>query len=233
MEQGSPEWKAARLGRLTASCVADATDVLKSGKPGAKQSTYMGKLIAERLTGIVVEKYQNDLMRWGTAQEPEARSLYAFLCGIDVETVGFIDHPSIAMSGASPDGLVGTDGLIEIKCPSTSTHVDTLVSQAIPEEYVKQIDWQLACTGRQWCDFVSYDPRLPPHLSIFIKRRERDEAAIAALEASARKFLDEIAAKIAALNALYPNSSQSRDEGRGAAQSPLASGAPANISEVA
>lgn len=203
MEQGSEAWKAARLGRLTASRVADATDLLKSGKPGAKRETYMGELVAERLTGLVVEKYQNELMRHGTEQEPQARSLYEFMRDVDVELVGFVPHPTIAMAGASPDGLVGADGLIEIKAPSTMTHVNTLLAQEIPEEYVKQIDWQMACTGRLWCDFVSYDPRLPPHLALFIKRRERDEDAIAELEAQARAFLAEIDAKVSALETLY------------------------------
>ena len=203
MEQGTPEWKAARLGKLTASRVADATDLLKSGKPGAKRVTYMGELIAERLTGIVVEKYQNDLMRWGTEQEPEARAMYEFFHSVEVAQIAFVEHPSISMAGASPDGLVGAEGLIEIKCPSTSTHVDTLLAQAIPEEYVKQIDWQMACTGRLWCDFVSYDPRLPPHMAMFVCRRERDDAAISALEADARAFLVEIDMKVDALNALY------------------------------
>lgn len=203
MEQGSPEWKAARLGKLTASRVADATDLLKSGKPGAKRITYLGELIAERLTGIAVDKYQNDLMRWGTQQEPEARAMYEFFHGVEVKTVGLIDHPSIAMAGASPDGLVGADGLIEIKCPSTSTHVDTLLAQAIPEEYLKQIDWQMACTGRRWCDFVSYDPRLPPHMAMFVCRRIRNDEAITALETDARAFLAEIDAKVAALDALF------------------------------
>lgn len=201
--QGSDAWKALRLGRVTASRVADATDLLKSGKPGAKRETYMGELIAERLTGLVVEKYQNDLMRHGSAMEPDARALYEFMRGIDVEQVAFVEHPTISMSGCSPDGLVGSDGLIEIKAPSTSTHVDTLLSQAIPEEYLKQIDWQMACTGRAWCDFVSYDPRLPPHMALFIKRRERDEVAVAALEAGVREFLAEIDAKVTTLNALY------------------------------
>lgn len=129
--------------------------------------------------------------------------MYEFFHGVEVETAGLIDHPSIAMAGASPDGLVGTDGMIEIKCPSTSTHVDTLLAQAIPDEYVKQIDWQMACTGRRWCDFVSYDPRLPPHMAMFVCRRERDDEAIAALEADARAFLAEIDAKVEALNAIY------------------------------
>ncbi len=203
MIQGSPEWLAARCGRLTASRIADATDLLKSGKPGAKRTTYLGELIAERLTGLVVEKYQNDLMRWGTQQEPEARAMYEFFHGVEVEAVGFIEHPAIAMAGASPDGLVGADGLIEIKCPSTSTHIDTLLAQAIPEEHIKQIDWQMACSGRSWCDFVSYDPRLPPHMAMFVCRRTRDDEAVAALETSAREFLAEIDGKVAELRRLY------------------------------
>lgn len=201
--QGSDAWKAMRLGKVTASRVADATDLLKSGKPGAKRETYLGELIAERLTGIAVEKYQNKLMRWGSAQEPEARALYEFMRSVDVEQVAFVPHPTIPMAGCSPDGLVGDDGMIEIKAPSTSTHVDTLLAQAVPDEYRKQMLWQMACTGRRWCDFVSYDPRLPPHLSLFVCRLERDDAAIAELETSVRGFLAEIDMKVDALTALY------------------------------
>lgn len=201
--QGSDQWKALRLGRVTASRVADATDFLKNGKASAKRETYLGELIAERLTGIAVEKYQNELMRHGTAMEPDARALYEFLHGVEVAQVAFVEHPTIAMAGCSPDGLVGDDGLIEIKAPSTSTHVDTLLAQAIPDEYRKQCLWQMACTGRAWCDFVSYDCRLPPHLSMFVCRLERDDAAIAELEASVRTFLAEIDMKVDRLNALY------------------------------
>lgn len=216
MEQGSDAWKAIRLGKVTASRVADATDLLKSGKPGAKRETYLGELIAERLTGLVVEKYQNELMRHGTAMEPDARALYEFLHGVEVDQVAFVSHPTIPMAGCSPDGLVGDDGLIEIKAPSTSTHVDTLLTQAVPDEYRKQMLWQMACTGRQWCDFVSYDPRLPPHLTMFVCRMERDDTAIADLEHQVRTFLAEIDMKVDALNALYSGSSQSRDGSRGA-----------------
>jgi putative phage-type endonuclease len=203
MEQGSKEWHAIRLGKVTASRVADATDLLKSGKPGAKRETYLGELIAERLSGVAATKFQNDLMRWGKEQEPQARSLYEFMFNVEVEQVAFVDHPSIAMSGASPDGLVGTDGGVEFKCPSTATHINTLLAQEIPEEHIKQIDWNIACTGRQWWDFASYDPRLPPHMSLFVKRRQRDDAAISALETDVAAFLAEVDMKVDALRALY------------------------------
>lgn len=203
MEQGSAEWHAARLGKVTASRVADATDVLKSGKPSAKRETYLGEIIAERLAGVAAERFQNNLMRWGTEQEPQARSLYEFMFNVEVALIGFVDHPALPMAGASPDGLVGSDGLIEIKCPSTSTHVDTLLAQEIPAEHVKQMLWQMACTGRQWCDFVSYDPRLPPEMALFVKRLPRDAEAIAALETEIAAFLSEVAAKVDALRALY------------------------------
>lgn len=203
MEQGSEEWHAIRLGKVTASRVADATDLLKSGKPGAKRETYLGELIAERLTGAAVMKFQNDLMRWGKEQEPQARSLYEFMFNVEVEQVAFVDHPSIAMAGASPDGLVGGEGLVEIKCPSTATHIDTLLRQEIPAEHVKQMVWQMSCTGRQWCDFVSYDPRLPPHMSLFVKRLDRDDDAVRALETDVAAFLAEVDMKVDALRALY------------------------------
>lgn len=203
MEQGSEAWHAIRLGKVTASRVADATDLLKSGKPGAKRETYLGELIAERLTGAAVMKFQNDLMRWGKEQEPQARSLYEFMFNVEVEQIAFIDHPTIDMAGASPDGLVGAEGLVEIKCPSTATHIDTLLRQEIPAEHVKQMAWQMACTGRQWCDFVSYDPRLPPHMALFVKRFEPAPEDIAALETDVRAFLAEVDAKVDALRALY------------------------------
>lgn len=203
IKQGSQAWAELRRGKVTASRVADATDLLKSGKPSAKRETYMGELIAERLTGLVVEKYQNELMRHGTAMEPDARALYEFMLGVNVEQIAFVEHPTIPMAGCSPDGLVGSDGLIEIKAPSTSTHVDTLLAQAIPDEYRKQCVWQMACTGRRWVDFISYDPRLPPHLTMFVCRLERADAAIAELETSVRAFLAEIDMKVDALNALY------------------------------
>lgn len=200
--QGTPEWHALRIGKVTASRVADVIARTKTGW-GASRTNYMAELIAERLTGEAAEKFTNAAMVWGTEKEPDARSAYEFFRDASVTEIAFVPHPSIAMTGASPDGLVGSDGLVEIKCPNTATHLDTLLSQSIPAKYVTQMLWQMACTERQWCDFVSYDPRLPESMSLFVKRVERDETAIAGLEKDVSAFLAELADKLSKLNSLY------------------------------
>ena len=200
--QGSPEWFALRVGKVTASRVADVIAKTKTGW-GASRANYMAELIAERLTGEPAEKYTNAAMAWGTEKEPDARAAYEFFRDAHVVEVAFINHPVIGMTGASPDGFVGDHGLVEIKCPNTATHLDTLLSQSIPGKYVTQMLWQMACTGRQWCDFVSYDPRLPEAMSLFVKRVERDDKEIADLEAKVAEFLGELDRKLAQLNAIY------------------------------
>jgi hypothetical protein len=142
-------------------------------------------------------------MQWGTDQEPHARAAYSFLYDVDVEEIAFVDHPEIAMSGASPDGLVGLDGLVEFKCPNTATHLDTLLSETVPGKYVTQMQWQMACTGRAYCDFASFDPRLPPSMQLFVKRVDRDASLILDLETEVSAFLAEIDAKVAALTERY------------------------------
>lgn len=200
--QGSPEWHAARCGKVTASRVADLIAKTKTGW-GASRANYMAELVAERLTGTQAAGYSNAAMQWGTDMEPEARENYAFISDVEVEQVGFVPHPTIEMAGASPDGLVGDDGLVEIKCPNTATHIDTLIGQAVPAKYVTQMQWQMACTGRAWCDFVSYDPRMPEGMQVFIRRVERDEETIAQLEADVSAFLVELNDKVASLTAIY------------------------------
>jgi putative phage-type endonuclease len=200
--QGSDEWKAARLGKVTASRVSDVLAKTKTGY-GAGRGNYMAELIAERLTGVSADKYTNAAMAWGTATEDEARAAYEFQAGVVVETVGFVAHPSLAMCGASPDGLVGDDGLLEIKCPNTKTHIDTLLGRSIPSEYVTQMLWQMACTGRAWCDFVSYDPRLPETMRLFVKRLERDDERIAEITKEVEAFLKELSDKEASLRNIY------------------------------
>ena len=200
--QGSDSWRQIRAGRVTASRVADVVAKTKSG-PGASRATYMGELIAERLTGVPAEKYTNATMAWGTEKEPEARAAYEMATETWVSEVGFVLHPTIEQSGASPDGLAGEIGLVEIKCPNTSTHIETLLGQNVPGRYVTQIQWQLACTGRAWCDFISFDPRLPETMRLFTRRVDRDGALIASLEAEVRAFLDELDEKVAALTRIY------------------------------
>ena len=201
-EQGSAEWFSERLGKVTASRVADVIAKTKTGW-GASRANYMAQLVAERLTGAPQESYTNAAMQWGIDMEPDARAAYSFYADCDVSPVGFVPHQYIAMSGASPDGLIGEDGLVEIKCLNTATHIDTLLSKRVPEKYVTQMMWQMACTGRKWCDFVSFDPRMPEHMRMFVQRRERDDQAIRELEADVRAFLKELDAKVDDLNALY------------------------------
>jgi putative phage-type endonuclease len=201
MMQGSAEWFAARCGKVTASKLADLTAKTKSGW-SASRANYMAQLIAERLTGLPAESFSNAAMQWGTATEPQARAAYSFLTDKEVAEVGFIEHPSIPMTGASPDGMIGDDGLVEIKCPNTSTHLDTLLGSDIDGKYTKQMHWQMACTGRKWCDFVSFDPRMPADLQIKIHRVERDDGLIASLEADVKQFLVEVDEKMDELNKL-------------------------------
>lgn len=203
--QGSPEWFAARLGKVTASKVADVIGRTKTGY-GAGRANYAAQLLCERLTGTVEPSFQNAAMQWGSDQEPYAREAYEYRTGTFVDQVAFVDHPRIAMSGASPDGLIGADGLVEIKAPNTATHLDTLLGQKIPGKYQTQMAWQLACTGRAWVDFVSFDPRLPDEYRLFIKRYERDDTLIEELEKEVISFLVEIDAKIADLGRTYGGS---------------------------
>ena len=197
MEQRTTEWHTARLGKVTASRVADVIAKTKSGY-GASRANLMADLIVERLTGQPASTFTNAHMEWGTEQEPHARAAYSARTGELVEEVGFIDHPRISNSGASPDGLVA-DGLVEFKCPATSTMLDTLLTQAVPTKYIPQMQWQMACTGRAWCDFVSYDPRLPEHLRMFVKRVDRDNDYIKMLEAEVTLFLSELEEKLSKL----------------------------------
>jgi putative phage-type endonuclease len=202
IEQGSPEWHQIRLGKVTASRVADIVAKTKTGY-STSRANYAAQLICERLTGVPTETFTSAAMQWGTDMEPEARLAYEFNRVAKVDQVAFVPHPSIADSGCSPDGLVGTDGLVEIKCPITATHIETLTGKAVPVKYVAQIQWQLACTGRQWCDFVSYDPRMPEAMQFFCVRVHRVPEIIEELEKEVITFLNEIRAKIHTLRSIY------------------------------
>lgn len=200
--QGSPEWKALRCGKVTASRVADVVAKTKTGY-SASRANYLAQLIAERLTGSPAESYTNAAMQHGVDTEPEARAAYEFYQGVTVEQVAFVPHPKIDQAGASPDGLVGADGLVEIKCPNTATHLETLLGQAVPAKYADQMQFQMACTGRKWCDFVSYDPRMPEHMRMFVRRVARDDKRINDLETEIAGFLLEMAVKLSELNSIY------------------------------
>ncbi|CAB4128012.1 phage_rel_nuc, putative phage-type endonuclease [uncultured Caudovirales phage] len=195
MDQRTDEWFASRLGKATASRIADIIAKTKTG-PSASRENYAVQLVLERITQTKGESYSNAAMQWGTETEPLARQAYELKRGLFVDEVGFIDHPTIANSGASPDGLVGTDGLVEIKCPNSATHMETLVTRKIPQKYIPQMTWQMACTGRSWCDFVSFDPRFPENLQIFIERIEYDPTYVRMLELEVTQFLDEVEKKV-------------------------------------
>ena len=193
MQQRSPEWFAARCGKVTASRVADVIATTRSGY-AASRANYMAELVVERLTGLPTEGYTNAAMQWGIDQEPHARAAYSARTGELVEEVGFVPHPTLE-AGASPDGLV-LDGILEIKCPNTATHIEYLLEKTVPTKYFTQIQWQLACTGKAWADFVSYDPRMPSHLSLLVVRVQRDNEYITNLEREVGIFIAELAAKV-------------------------------------
>ena len=183
--------------------MADALATTKTGW-GASRKNYAAELVCERLTGARQERFTNAAMQWGTDVEPQARAAYEFMRDMTVEEVGFVAHPSIPMSGASPDGLVGDDGLVEIKCPNTATHIETLLSGKVEQKYLFQMRWQMACTGRRWCDFVSFDPRLPVEMQLWVKRVERPEDdEMEDFEKQVRDFLAEVDATEAALRSRY------------------------------
>jgi len=189
MEQRSEEWFQARLGKVTASRVADVLAKIKSGESASRRN-YKIQLVSERLTGEKQETYINQAMQDGIDREFYARERYVQQHG-EVEEVGFIQHPTLE-AGASPDGLVGDDGLIEIKCPLGTTHTETLMTQEVPSKYIPQIQFQLLCTGRKWCDFMSYNPMFPEHLQLFVKRVDADPVYQKELEVEVGKFLDEV-----------------------------------------
>ena len=191
IEQGSPEWRAIRAGKVTASSVYRCT----MGSTPATQKKFLAELCKERLTGIPTDHFQNEYMARGNIVEPDAVAAYEFKRGVDCHTLGWAPHPSIKQAGASPDRLVGDKGLAEIKCPSTSVHMDFILGKPIPKNYRKQVHWQLACLpDREWCDFVSFDPDLPPRMQIYVERITRDHVAreIHVMEEEVEEFLKQV-----------------------------------------
>lgn len=203
IEQGTPEWHAMRCGKVTASRIADVLREGRSGKPSASRARYMGEIVTERLTGVSTESFRSADMQWGTDTEEQARDAYAFAHGFTLQKIAFVDHPTIEMCGASPDGLINDDGLAEFKCPASHTHIETLLTDKVSGDYIKQMQWQMACTGRQWCDFVSFDPRMPVEMSLYRKRIDRDETQIAQMEEAVSNFLSEAAEMVRDLERKY------------------------------
>lgn len=189
--QGSPEWMALRVGKVSASRVSDVLAKIKTGEASTRKN-YKAELVCERLTGQKTETFTTKAMSDGVEREPIARALYESKFGVFVDEVAFIDHPTIPMSGASPDGLVGEDGLCEIKSPQRATHLSYLLDGVVPSQYIPQMNWQMACTGRKWCDFISYNPDFPEYLQIFVIRHHRDNVVIQEIESEVMKFLTEV-----------------------------------------
>jgi putative phage-type endonuclease len=204
MEHRSEEWLLARCGSLGGSKIGTALSTLKrSGEPTKEALDFMYELAAERLTGVPAKRVNP--LQWGKDHEDEARAYYAFSTNAAVVRVGLIPHPTIVNAHASPDALIGDDGGLEVKCPTSATHLQTLLAGAVPEDHMAQIYWNLACSGRAWWDFISYDPRFQDQdLQVFIRRVERDKAAIRKIEAQAVKWLAEVDLKLAALRERYP-----------------------------
>lgn len=198
--QGTAEWLQARAGKVTASRIADVLAKIKSGEAAARRD-YRAQIVAEILTGTTQEDgYVSAEMQWGIDNEILARGAYQVATDIDVDPVGLVLHPRLDRAAASPDGLAG-DGLVEIKCPKTATHLQYLLAGEVPSKYQPQMLWQMACAERPWCDFVSYDPRLPSDMQLFVVRFNRDEKRITEMEAEVEAFLGEVDAMLAKLKA--------------------------------
>lgn len=193
LQSGNPEWHKRRLGKVTASRVFSIVDTDRSGKPKAAYDNLMHDLALETITQEPTPVFVNSFMADGTRQEPIARVTYELLHDLDVEEIQFVDHPTIKLAGASPDGLIAPDGLIEIKSPQVKTHTEYMLKDLLPPEYNTQIHWQFACMPeRTWCDFVSFCDRMPPELRMHVKRVNRDDAYVKRLEGAVREFIEKL-----------------------------------------
>lgn len=207
MDQRTEEWHAARLGKVTASRIADLMAKGRTGAPSASRENYKAQLVCERLTGFRADAFSSTAMQWGTETEPQARATYTLTTGRVVEEVGFIPHPTIQMCGASPDGCIdGGRGLVEIKCPNSATHIATLLGKPPADSYVKQMQWQMACVGADWCDFASFDPRLPDEMQLHIQRIAADYDLQREIEKEVVAFLAEVESEVRELRDLYMRS---------------------------
>lgn len=202
LQSDNAAWLAARVGKVTASRVADVIAKTKTGV-SASRANYLAELVAERLTGTPAANFTNAAMQWGLDTEPHAKGAYEFFHDATVLAAAVVDHPTIPFSAATPDGFVGEDGLVEFKCPNTATHIDTLLGGGVPTKYITQMQWQMACTSRAWCDFVSFDPRLPETMRLFSKRVHRDNRMIGELEGEVRTFLEDVASTVSQIQERY------------------------------
>ena len=191
--QQTPEWYQSRIGKLTASNMAAAMSYLKNGKESAERAKLKMLIVAERLTDIIIPHYVTEAMAWGIATEAEAKEAAAKLIGLDIKPCGFYDHPEIDNFGATPDGLLDDDGLIEIKCPTTTTHLSWLLENKVPDQHRAQMAAQLLCTGRRYCKFMSYDPRVSRR-AILYKHYAPSQAELGEVRRAAVLFLAEVEA---------------------------------------
>jgi putative phage-type endonuclease len=198
--QGTDEWKQLRCGKITGSKIAD----VMQGKKGTGYANYLAQLVCERLTGGTTETFKNAYMERGNKDEGAARECYEFITGNTVEQVAFIKHPALDFAGVSPDGTIGADGLVEIKRKIPALHINYIFKNEVPTEYRKQMMFQMACTGRQWCDFCSYCPELPEEMQLFVIRLHRDESVIAEMESAVVAFDKTVNEYIAKLKELRP-----------------------------
>lgn len=202
VKQGSPEWHAARLGMVTGSRFADVMTKGRGGGASKTAQTYMMELIGERLTGMTSDEIKSKYLDWGNEHEPLARVTYTWQTGLAVAQTGFVRHPELEWVGASPDGLVGDEGIVEIKCPYTpKAHLSTILSGEVPSEYVWQVQGNLWVTGRKWCDFISFHPRMPEDLQLYVLRVPRDEDMIEDLDRKVRRFCEQIEIKLSKIQA--------------------------------
>ena len=200
IEQGTPEWHQIRLGKVSASRMAELLAKTKTGAFAASRAKYMAQLLCERMTGEPTEFFTSQAMQRGVDVEPVARAAYEAENLTSVEQVAWVEHPTIPFSGCSPDGLVGEHGLIEIKCKEIHNHLDSILNDRIDPDHQTQMMWQMACTGRKWCDYVCFDDRAPEGLQLFIKRLERNDELIQKMEDEVRTFLKDLESMIQKLN---------------------------------
>jgi putative phage-type endonuclease len=190
-QENREEWLKQRLGLVTGSAISNV--LMDSSKAGYRN--YMAQLVCERLTGEPTETYISPAMQHGIDTEDEARAAYMARNAVIVEEVGFIRHPKLE-AGCSPDGIVGQDGLIEIKCVQPATALDLLESKKVPADHYNQIQWQLAVTGRDWCDYVVYQPKLPERLRLNVMRVVRNQSDILNMTVKVEQFLEELNRKV-------------------------------------
>jgi YqaJ-like viral recombinase domain len=203
MFQGTNEWRQARCGSIGASDAPRVVRKIKSGGYSADRESLMAEKLLERLTGVPFEGFKSAAMLQGTEREPEARMTYELVRGVEVEEVGLIPHHTVKGSHASPDGLIGLDGLVELKCPQAPQHLALLLGETINGDYITQVQWQMACAGRAWCDVVSYCPSFPPAMRLWVRRVPRDAKFIGELEREITQFIREIDQKVDRLSARY------------------------------